>query len=191
MTSLIPEMTIETPKSRTQCLCISQQRMLLRLWRDPSFFLACLCGRLIFHKVKRLKCVGKQGVTKVYISLIYLMFLVVNIINLFLFQLSFILFLAFPTKPYYPKAHGTATVLFTLLGVIHLMIKSHQLSTMELATGWRHYILFFFTASSIAGLVGVGLFQGLKIDAGMKFWLAEVIGLTAIILYQPAATLLL
>ena len=85
MTSLIPEMTIETPKNRTQCLCISQQRMLLRLWRDPSFFLACLCGRLIFHKVKIRLRVGEKGVTKVIVQNSYLMFLVVNVLVLFAF----------------------------------------------------------------------------------------------------------
>ena len=131
VTSLIPEMTIETPKSLTLCLCTSQQRMLLRLWRGPSFFHACLCGRLIFHKVKRLKHVGEQEVTKVYISLIYLMFLVVNVLVLFAFQLSFIFFLAFPTKPYYLKSHGVATSVFTLLGVIHLAIKTYQLRKLK------------------------------------------------------------
>ncbi len=85
MTSLIPEMTIETPKSLTLCLCTSRQLMLLRLWQGPSFSLACLCGRLIFHKVKIRLRVGEKGVTKVIVQNSYLMFLVVNVLVLFAF----------------------------------------------------------------------------------------------------------
>ncbi len=90
------------------------------------FFFPCLFMWQSYFSnehVKKFCCKGVTYKGNPHI-LCYSRLLAVNFTVLFFFQLSFIFFLAFPTKPYYLKPHAIATSVFTLLGVIHLAMKS-------------------------------------------------------------------